>query len=289
MKKWFKRLTVVLLLTIIVVAGLLYEGDLPREVVDAKYASPTSQFLVTDSGARIHYRDEGNADGRAVVLIHGSNASLHTWEPWVRILGDKYRLITLDLPAHGLTGSVPDRDYSTAGQLKTVEAIVTHLKLDRFVLGGNSMGGGVTWRYTLQHPDQVEGMILVDAVGLPQWSMRPRANAATKGRSGPAAFRLLRQPWFRAVARYMDPRRLVRQGLVSAYADESTVPEEVVQRYCDLTLREGSREAILDRFESVGRRSQESVDPQQFTQPTLVLWGRQDALIPVEVGEKFDE
>ena len=76
-------------------------------------------------------------------LVHGSNASLHTWEPWVEILGESYRIITMDLPAHGLTGAVPDKRYDSPAQLRTVDAVVRHLGLDKFTLGGNSMGGGV--------------------------------------------------------------------------------------------------------------------------------------------------
>ena len=220
MKKWFTRLSVVLLLIIAVSAALLYQGDLSKEFVDAKYSSATSQFLNLDSGARIHFRDEGLPEGQPIVLIHGANSSLHTWEPWVKALAAKYRVITLDLPAHGLTGQVPNRDYSTANQVTTVDAVVQHLGVDRFVLGGNSMGGGVTWRYTLEHPDKIEAMVLVDAVGLPQWSTSRSDSANQDDNNGPLVFRLMRRPWFRAIARYIDPYRLTKQGLESAYSDE---------------------------------------------------------------------
>jgi pimeloyl-ACP methyl ester carboxylesterase len=290
MKKWLKRLVVVCLIAVLVIAVALYQGDLPKEVVDAKYSSPASQFLTLDSGAKIHFRDEGRSDGQPVVLIHGANASLHTWEPWVGALGNEYRIITLDLPAHGLTGKVPKRDYSTANQVATVEAVVQHLGVDQFVLGGNSMGGGVTWRYALEHPEKVEAMILVDAVGLPQWSLRAAQTSREDGNRGPLVFRLMRQPWFRAIARYIDPYRLTKQGLESAYSDKSKVTDELVDRYYELALREGSREAIVDRFSRVGGAGTlNNVDPTQFTQPTLVMWGRDDALISVDVAEKFAE
>ena len=75
---------------ILLIASLLmtaYQGDLPADVVDAKYVSPASQFLTLDDGARIHFRDEGRRDGTPLVLIHGSMASLHTFEPWAGMLG----------------------------------------------------------------------------------------------------------------------------------------------------------------------------------------------------------
>ncbi len=290
MKKWFKRICLVLVLVMSVIGIALYQGDLPKEVVDAKYSSAASQFLDLPSGARIHFRDEGRSEGSPVVLIHGSNASLHTWEPWVATLGQKYRMVTLDLPGHGLTGKVPDRDYSPASQVAVVDAVVNHLGIDRFVLGGNSMGGGVTWRYTLDHPKKVEAMILVDAVGLPQWS-QPALQTDSKDnrKGGPMIFRLMTKPWFRAIARFMDPYRLTAQGLKSAYGDKSKVTDQLIQRYYDLSLREGSREATIDRFASMGHRSNQTVDSNQLTQPTLIMWGRDDALISVDMAEKFAE
>ncbi|MFN3238946.1 MAG: alpha/beta fold hydrolase, partial [Pseudomonadales bacterium] len=158
-----------LLVVIIGIAAYLYKGEIPADVVDAKYSSPASQFLTMANGARVHFRDEGNPNGEIIVLVHGSNASLHTWEPWVAELGDDYRIVTMDLPGHGLTGGVPDHDYSSAAQLATVAAVTQHLGLQQFVLGGNSMGGGVTWRYTLEYPEQVSAMLLIDASGLPEW------------------------------------------------------------------------------------------------------------------------
>ena len=164
------KITIASIIMILLCAGIfLYKGELPQEEVDAKYTSETSQFFTMENGARIHFRDEGNQAGPAVVLVHGSNASLHTWEPWVKILGENYRIITMDLPAHGLTGAVPDNKYGSQAQLRTVDAVVGHLGIDKFTLGGNSMGGGVTWRYTLAHPEKVEAMLLIDSSGLPQF------------------------------------------------------------------------------------------------------------------------
>jgi alpha-beta hydrolase superfamily lysophospholipase len=77
------------------------EPDIPRAVLEAKYASPPSQFLTLPDGIRAHVRDRGPRDALPLVLIHGSNASLYTWEPWVKRLSDKFRVITVDLPGHG--------------------------------------------------------------------------------------------------------------------------------------------------------------------------------------------
>ena len=284
------RITIGSTIMILLCAGIfLYKGELAQDEVDAKYTSETSQFFTMENGARIHFRDEGNPAGPAVVLIHGSNASLHTWEPWVKILGDRYRIITMDLPAHGLTGAVPDNKYGAQAQLKTVDAVIRHLGIDKFTLGGNSMGGGVTWRYTLAHPEKVEAMLLIDSSGLPQFrqQLETMDNQLDQDKKeAPVFFSLMGKPWFRAIAKYLDPYWITKQGVNSAYNYSPMVTEELIQRYYELALRDGSRDATLSRF-STYNTSEEPVDTAKFTAPALIMWGREDSLIPVDVAGFF--
>ena len=243
-----------------------------------------------ENGARVHYRDEGAADGAAVVLIHGAMASLHTWEPWVAIIGQHYRVITLDLPGHGLTGQVPEDAYGADPLTETIDAVVNALGVERFVLGGNSMGGGATWRYALTYPQRVRAMILVDSVPPGDWRESTAAAApaddAESERSAPIGFALLRQSWFRAIARYLDPAPLVEQGLLSAYNNSPVVNQALIDRYYELILREGTRAAILNRSNSYSRNGA-NTDVSALTQPTLVMWGAQDSLIPVRLADQF--
>jgi pimeloyl-ACP methyl ester carboxylesterase len=85
----------------------LSQPDIPRAILEAKYAGPPSQFVTLPEGTRAHVRDRGPRDALALVLIHGSNASLYTWEPWAKRLSDMFRVITLDLPGHGLRTDAP--------------------------------------------------------------------------------------------------------------------------------------------------------------------------------------
>jgi len=278
-----KRFVIAAILGLLLIGGMVvFERDLPVETVDPRYTTATSRFLPRADGGRIHYRDEGNPDGPAVVLIHGSNASLHTWEPWVALLGDTYRVISLDLPGHGLTGRVPDDDYSSAAYVATVAALADHLGIEQFVLGGNSMGGGVTWQFALAHPERVQALLLVNASGLWSW----REAGPPRGSGSPLAFRLLGQDWFRGVARYVDPKPLIGQGLRASFYDPERVDDAMVQRYSDLALREGSRVATLKRFGAL-RATGEEPDLGRLAQPTLILWGEHDRLIPPETGERF--
>jgi pimeloyl-ACP methyl ester carboxylesterase len=282
--KWLIGIVVLL-----VIAGfVLFETDIPAAEVDARYTNEASQFLPLGNNGRVHFRDQGNATGQPIVLVHGSNSSLHTWEPWVELLGDTYRVVSVDLPGHGLTGRTPADDYSTETFVTVVKALAQHLNLRKFVLGGNSMGGGVTWRYALAHPDDVMAMILVDASGLPTWRDNTQQTADDEDeREAPLAFSLLRKPWFQGVARYIDPYFLVTQGLKASHFDPEFVNDDLIARYYDLSMREGTRDATLKRFSSWRGGDQPQWDLSTLNHPTLILWGEHDAVIPASVGEQF--
>ena len=117
--------------------------DLPGTVAETRYTSSASTFIKLSDGVRLHVRDEGKRDGPVLILAHGSNASLHTWEPWVAALKADWRVISFDFPGHGLTGPSKSRVYNGASYVRVVDELAQHFGVSRFVLAGNSMGGGV--------------------------------------------------------------------------------------------------------------------------------------------------
>ncbi|MBT8471211.1 MAG: alpha/beta hydrolase, partial [Marinicaulis sp.] len=165
-----KKILLVLLAFIVIAAALflLRTPDTDPEEMRAKYTNNASQFAASDDGKLVvHYRDQGVRSGIPIILLHGTASSLHTWEPLVALLGDEYRIISLTLPGHGLTGPHPDDDYTFEGMAQAVDLVVEKLRLPNFVLGGNSMGGWVTWRYALKYPERVDALVLLDAWGMP--------------------------------------------------------------------------------------------------------------------------
>lgn len=246
--------------------------ELPAAEAEARYATAPSRFLEVD-GLRIHYRDQGS--GPALVLLHGSNASLFTWEGWVRELSSRYRVITLDLPGHGLTGPDPKRRYTWTGMAEVLEAFRARLGLERFHLAGNSMGGAVAWHYALLHPERVDRLILVDAAGYP------------RDEPPPLVFRLMRAPVLGELLSRVTPHWVIAKNVRSVYGDPSKVRDEDIDRYHALLVREGNREATRERLRAGGddglwRRLGE------VRAPTLVLWGAKDTWILPAYGERFD-
>ena len=153
-----------LLVAILLIGKYVISPDKTIEELSPKYAAAPSQFM-TLSGRKIHYRDEG--EGPTIVLIHGTGASLHTWEDWTKNLIKDYRVIRLDLPAYGLTGQDPQKRYSSKDYVDLLDAFLTKLQVDNFHLAGNSLGGLVSWLYASYYPEKVEKLVLLDPSGFP--------------------------------------------------------------------------------------------------------------------------
>ncbi len=258
-------------------------GDIPYEDLEARYGSESSRFMELPDGVRVHYRDEGNRQALVtLVMVHGFAASLHAWEPWVARLEEDYRLVSLDLPGHGLTRAPAGYQASPEGQVAVVDAVAEGLDLPPFVLAGNSMGGGVAWRYGLAHPEKVRGLVLVNAAGWPA-TAEPAAGADSR----PLVFRLLENPVGRSLLRNLDPRPLAGRGLRQAYGDDTLVTPELIDRYVALARAPGHRAILTDPRR---RGAAAPVTPETFQAirvPTLVMVGALDQVIPAERGAGF--
>lgn len=263
-------------------AMILYKGDVPTDVVDARYTSPDSQFSELGDLGRVHYRDEGRRQAPPIILLHGSNASLHTFEPWVTRLKDKFRVVTIDLPGHGLTGEVPSGDYSNEAMVAVVNELANNLGLEHFVIGGNSMGGSIALRYALDHPKKITGLVLINSSGF----MRKRFQ--NDDSQGVLVFRLLKNPWFRAIGEVMDPYYFVSQGLEAAFHQQAAVTEAMVMRYYDLALREGTRKATMKRFSATEDKKYQAQDLARINVPTLLMWGKEDAVAPFAFASGYE-
>ena len=292
---------------------LLFERDLPTEVVDAQYANAQSQFLRTDANDRIHFRDQGPNDAIPVVLIHGANGSLHSFEAWAEELSNRYRVISLDLPGHGLTGATATDRYDIDSDIAAIRAVADHLAIERFVLAGHSMGGGIAMAFAKDSSDQLLGLVLIGSVvpwrprGTGPKAVEPptpeddtegvreiapadslaSANEENKpNRRTGSPLSLLRLPGASLVGRYVDPALLAERAARSAYGNKEMVTDGIVQRYIDLSLREGSRAALFKRMAS---RTRQITPPPTFAGPVLIQWGSDDTWTPPDLIQPLVE
>ncbi|MEC7623229.1 MAG: alpha/beta fold hydrolase, partial [Pseudomonadota bacterium] len=141
--KWFLRLIGIVAVALVATFFIFRVPDTDPAEMQAKYGSAPSQMVEIGDGRLVHLRDEGPRDAPVIVLLHGSNADLHTWQPWVDALSDDYRVVRFDQRGHGLTGPAGDGDYTLTAFGADIDAITAALDVERFVLAGNSMGGAI--------------------------------------------------------------------------------------------------------------------------------------------------
>ena len=278
MNRVARILAAVLLLLAVAAGGLVayhWAPDRPVAELAAGWAPPPSQFVAIN-GLQVHLRDEGPRDDpMPIVLLHGTSASLHTWDGWVAALLPRHRVVRLDLPGFGLTGPALHDDYRMARYVEFMAAALDTLGIEQCVIAGNSFGGWISWETALAHPDRIKGLVLVDAAGYPLQS-----------ESVPIGFRLANMPVLSRVMESVLPRGIIESSLRNTYGDPSRVTPELVDRYYELTLREGNRGALAKRF-AAGRGTTEPERIRTLQVPTLIIWGGRDRLIPPVYAERF--
>jgi pimeloyl-ACP methyl ester carboxylesterase len=267
-----------ILVVTLVAAWLKLRGpDIPYETLEAKYTNSASHFVDVPGGFHVHYQEEGDPASPPLVLLHGFGDSYTSWEGWVPDLKAKLHVIALDFPGHGLTRAPEGYQLSGDGLADFVDAFAAQLALPKFAVAGNSMGGGVAWQLAVRHPQRINALILVDAVGFP--------NEKPPG-AVPLAFKILRYPIGRAILRNIDNRPLIDAGLKTDVYDKTLITPALVDRWAEFQRAPGHRAILM------------SVNPSAFNQasvamlneinvPTLILHGEKDVLIEPASARKF--
>ena len=268
----FRNLILIFSCVLITLGLILYSPDIPVSDLKKSYTNQYSKFIPID-GMNVHYRDEGK--GQVIVLLHGTGASLHTWDKWADELKNKYRVIRLDLPAYGLTGPHPDNKYSISNYSKFLHSFVNKLELSDFILSGNSLGASISWHYASVYQDKVKLLSLLSPGGF-----------ITNDQESPLVIRLARAPVLRKILRYVTPRFFIKNTLKEVYYDNNKLTDQKIDTYRNMILRENNREAFISRSLS---------NPKDYTDrlklisiPTQVIWGNEDTWIPVSNAKFFE-
>ena len=280
MKQFIKIVLAINLLLALIIVVVFAHKDIPLNELKLKYTNSDSSFIDIN-GTNVHYRDVGNSnDSIPIVLMHGTGSSLHTYDFWSDNLKSTNRIIRMDLPAFGLTGPFVKNDYSISNYTFFLKEFLNNLNIKECILIGNSLGGEIAWRFAIAEPLMVKKLVLIDAGGYPVIS-----------KSVPIAFKLAKIPVLNNLLTYITPRFLIRASIEDVYFDKSKISDSLVNRYFDLTLRKGNRKAIVDRLKvsttlTNGKKTHASI--KKIKKPTLIIWGSDDQLIPVENAYKFN-
>ena len=276
--KWVFRIFAAVLVIGVIAFLFLRTPDTDRDEMWAKYGAAPSQAVTLSDGREIHVRDEGPRDAPVIMLLHGSNADLHTWQPWAEILREDYRVVRYDQRGHGLTGAAPDAEFTRAAFVADVDAVADALALDTFTLAGNSMGGWIAMAYALENPERLDGLVLVDASGAP----------IEREGSGNLAFKLATMPVVGTGLSQVLPRSLVAKSLSQSVSNQAVVTDAAIDRYWEMARYPGNRAATRKRF-GTPREGFTAEQAATMSVPTLVMWGKEDALVPFAGGQWYAE
>jgi pimeloyl-ACP methyl ester carboxylesterase len=263
--KWGIVILALVLLALVGAALWLRTPDKSRAELEAKYlAAPGDMIDVL--GIPLHLRDTGPKQAPAIIMLHGFGSSLHAWEPWARALERDHRVIRFDLPGAGLSPPDPTGVYTDARTIEILTALMDRLGVTQASLIGNSIGGRIAWTFAALKPDRVAKLVLISPDGFESpgiaYGERPEI------------------PALAYAMRYVLPKALVRMNLEAAYGNPAALTEETADRYYDLMLAPGVRDAMIARMAQTIR-----VDPEPLLRriraPVLLIWGEKDALIPV--------
>ena len=278
MKMIFKFLSYIfyfVILTLIIFGIIFFEKDIPVNQLMPKYTNASSHFMSID-GMQVHYRDEGSIkDSLPLILLHGMSSSLNTWDSVVLFLKDKKRIVSIDLPAFGLTGANAENKYSYAYYNQFLDSFLNRLHIVKCIIAGNSLGGGIAWEYTASHSNVVK-LILIDAAGY-----RSKNSKASLG------FAIASTPVINNLLLYFTPKILVRKSLEGIYFDKKRVTDAQIERFHDVAISAGNRKAALSIFKSGFEYEPQKINT--ITAPTLIIWGENDALIPIENAYLFNK
>ena len=261
-----------------------YRFDRSMEYLEQTYLNEQSKKLEMNLGidihATIHYQVYGEATNQAVVLLHGLFSSVQTFYPWKdELLAQNYRVILIDLPGHGLSSGFTDLVISQERQARAVYEVLVQEEIESIFIGGNSMGGGVSWFFASTYYEEfsIKGLILIDAV----FPMAIQETTSSRNTSG----------ILKGLAR-MTPKWLFRIVLDGVYGSQSTLLQSDLNRYYDLLLYPNRRRDFLS-----SQREEESLEDalarlsliSELEIPVVVLWGKEDSWIDVSVAKLFQE
>jgi pimeloyl-ACP methyl ester carboxylesterase len=271
MKRLLLYIPLLLVLLLCILITLWWRPDLDVDYLENKYAQESSRFMNIE-GVRLHYRDSGNPNLPAIVLIHGFGASLHTWEAWAQDLQKDFRVIRFDLPGFGLTGPEPMQNYSDDRVNALLIKLLDTANIQKVTMIGNSIGGRIAWYFAAKHPERTEKLVLISPDGFKSpgisYNNQPEI------------------PWYLNSIKYIFPQFLFKQNLELAYTNPSVLTETLFERYYELALYPGNRQAMLDRMRATVLK-----DPQSFLKeihcPTLLLWGDNDRMIPLSNAQDY--
>jgi len=234
-------------------------------------ASPEVANSLQVGDCTINYHDQGQ--GEAILLIHGSGPGVTAWANWrgvIPALAERARVIAPDMLGFGYTRCPMDRPLDPQAWVAQLVGLLDALDVPKVSVVGNSFGGAIALAFALRHPERVSRLVLMGSAGL--------SFPLTEGLDKVWGY----QPSLAAMRELMQ---------VFAY-DHSIITDDLVRMRFDASIRDDVQSRFAQLFPAPRQQGIEmlAVDEaalRQLPQPTLIIHGRDDQVIPLEASERL--
>lgn len=248
-----------------------------EDVADQVVHSEHSHFIHVD-GAKVHYQEFGDAARPTVIMIHGYTASAYVWNTTAPMLADAgFRVIAIDMLGFGYSEKPSWFDYSIQSQARMISRFMDRLSIGRATIVGSSYGGAVALNLTLDYPERVEKLVLVDAVCNDDVLTHP----------------ILRLTSIRGIGELLTPfiadsKLFLRKRMHStlAKANHHMIDKDRIDNVRRPLLAKDGHHSLLATSRNWSACHLEQ-DAHLINQPTLIIWGEQDTVIPIKNGYKL--
>ncbi len=232
------------------------------------FSQANEDKTVTVFGANIHYVDAGDAAKPNVILLHGLGGNTTNWQFNVAVLAANYHVIALDQVGFGKSDK-PMLKYRVGIYVDFLDKFMSELKIEKASLVGNSMGGWVAGLMAIKYPNRVEKVVLADAAGIIPANFNEgdvyQLNNSTRDE--------------------------IRANLKRIFATPALQNNEaLVDQFMTARVTVGDGGTINSLIESIKRKEDFLNDRLgEIKKPTLIVWGKQDGLLPVADAYTFNK
>ncbi len=248
-----------------------------ENVSDKIEHAENSHFIEVD-GATVHYQEFGEQTNPTLLLIHGYTASTYVWKTVAPLLAaQKFHVIAVDLVGFGYSDKPEWFDYTIASQARVIERLMNRLGIGKATIIGSSYGGAVAATLALDYAERVEKLVLVGAVA----NDEVLSNSLLKFASVPVLGEIF-TPFL------LDSKRLAKARMKHTFAPESrhlVTDERVESVVRPLKAKDAHHSVLTSARNWDANRIQE--DAHLINQPTLLIWGENDTIIPLHNGENL--
>jgi pimeloyl-ACP methyl ester carboxylesterase len=248
-----------------------------EKVSDKVIHSEHSHFVEID-GATVHFQEFGDAANPTLLLIHGFTASAYVWKTVAPVLADEgFHVVAVDLIGFGYSDKPSWFDYKITSQARMISRFMNRLGIGRATVVGSSYGGAVALTLALDYAERVEKLVLVDAVINDEATNHPIMRLAKIPGLGEVI-----TPFLIDSKAFMKMRM---QGTLAPANHQLITKDRIESIIRPLKAKDGHN-AVLRAGRNWDANRIER-DAHLVNQPTLIIWGEEDGVIPIHCGESL--